>query len=159
MLQISCTYYSEVANSGSSAIPGHSYDFHVKLFKMKQTKLYTLITVYGPFCIWSVNNIWRQTFTEHPRNKIRNQALLRSRFSLIFDMLLLLFTLQCGWCESCDRILNNSCVILHMHSVIRQKLFIIISAQLNLHLLINQTEGVSPIAGQFSWNTFLVVLR
>lgn len=44
-------YYSEVANSGSSAIPGHSYNFHVKLFKMEQTKLYTLITVYGPFCI------------------------------------------------------------------------------------------------------------
>lgn len=37
MFQISCTYYSEVANSGSSAIPGHSYNFHVKLNKTLYT--------------------------------------------------------------------------------------------------------------------------
>lgn len=103
-------------------------------------------------------SIWKKTFTDHPRNEIRNQALSRSRFSLIFDRygtFVIYAAARLMW-KFWPSI--NSCTILHMHSHIRQIMFDLISAQLDLHLLINQTIGVYPIAGQFTWNIFFVVL-
>lgn len=80
--------YSEVTNSRSQC----SYNFHIILFKMKQKKRYKYTGhERWAFLYWSVKNIWGKTLADHLRNEIRNQALSRSRFSLIFDMLHSLF--------------------------------------------------------------------
>lgn len=77
-----------VSNSRSQC----SYNFHIILFKMKQKKRYKYTGhERWAFLYWSVKNIWGKTLADHLRNEIRNQALSRSRFSLIFDMLHSLF--------------------------------------------------------------------
>lgn len=65
-----------------------------------------------------------------------------------------LLTLQHGWCISCGR--DNGWKILHMHSLICQKLFRMITAQINLHQLNTQFKGIGRIAGHFTRNIFFL---